>query len=187
MTDPAAVYGWLEGRAEFDAYCVSVTLGLDGQAVADAFQVDPATMRAATFAEQLELAAPYPDGFGNDTVGIDRLGDAVIALQANGWAGVDEACATLLSQRGRHVGVYRSVNADMQLVVAEAGTILRTFDPLLYDAAGAMDEEAGLPFGHPGRPDVAAFALLERLTGVCLTRDWVLETRHPTYRRNPDL
>lgn len=186
MTDLLAAYEWVEGCAELDAYCVSVTVGLDMQAVADAFQVDPSTMRPASFAEQRELATPYPDGFGNDTVGIDRLGAAVIALQQNGWAGVEEARGIRLSKSGRYAAAYRSVNADMSLMVAQHGVIERVFDPLLYDADGALEEEAGLPFGHPGSPGVAAFALLERLTGVRLTREWVLEDRHPTYRRNPD-
>lgn len=185
MTDLLAAYEWVEGCAELDAYCVAVAVGPDLQAVAEAFGVDPSTTRAATFAGQLELATPYPDGFGNDTVGIDRLGDAVIALQANGWAGVEEARATRVSQAGRYAAVYRSVNADMSLVVARDGGMLRAFDPLLYDAEGALDEEAGLPFGHPGSPGAAAFALLERLTGARLTREWVLENRHPTYRRDP--
>jgi hypothetical protein len=81
--------------------------------------------------------------------------------------------------------VYSSVNADARFVHARGGIVIRVFDPLLYEPEGALAEEAGLPFGEPGRSRAAALALVERLTGVQLRRDWLLDIHHPTYRKDP--
>jgi Family of unknown function (DUF6461) len=170
-----------------DAYCVSVAVGADVADVVTAFACDPGSRRLATLNQQLDMATPYPDGGGNDTVSVDQLPGAVICAELNGWAGVSGERASLLSRRGRYVSVYRNVNAVMQVQYADAGEIVRSFDPLLYDSEGAISEEQGLPFGHPGSPDMAQFVLMERLTAVRLTREWLLETPHPTYRRDPSV
>ena len=175
-------YAWSD--RDLDAYCLTIVVGTDEALVLDAFAVDAGSRRTATFVEQWDMSAP--GGFGNDTVQIAPLGDAIVCIEANGWAGVDEARAGRLSAGGSYAASYRSVNADMLVVVARDGVVTRTFDPLLYDAAGAIPEEAGLPFGEPGRCASAVFALLERLTGVSITRAWLLETPHPCFRRDAD-
>jgi Family of unknown function (DUF6461) len=182
----AAAYGWTGGERQLDAFCVSVAAGASPAAAVAVFAADPASTRTVTFAGQRDMAAPYPDGMGNDTVAIDALAGAAVCAQANGWAGVDEARAAALSAPGPYIATYRSVNADMLVVVARDGRVVRAFDPLLYDGSGALREELGLPFGQPGKPVAAAFALAERLTGIRLTRAWLLEAPHPTYRRDPD-
>lgn len=185
--DGVSGYLWVNEEAAFDAHCVSVAVGAATQTVTEAFAVDPASRRDATLAGQIALSTPYPDGYGNDTIQIDELAGAVVCIEANGWAGIDEGRARRLSGAGQYVSAYRSVNADMQVVCARGGEIVRVFDPLLYDAEGALEEEAGLPFGHPGQPAPAAFALIERLTGVRLTREWVVDQPHPAYRRDPEV
>ena len=184
MAEPWESYEWVDRT--LDAYCITVVTGSVTGEVVEAFAADPATRRPASFAEQHDMSVPYPQGFGTDTVAIDAIGAAVVWIENNGWAGIDTARAQALSRAGGHVAVYRSVNADMRLVVARGGTIDREFDPLLYEDAGALPEEADLPFGHPGSPSAAAFALVERLTSVRLTREWVVDERHPAYRRDPD-
>ena len=183
--DSSAAYRWVEDDPGFDAFCVSVLLGVSEDEVAEAFAVDRATRRLATFAEQGEMGVPYPEGYGNDTVQIDALGNAVVCIESNGWAGVEGDRARRLPAGGSMVAVYRNVNALMQFMYARQGEIVRSFDPLLYDPAGALDQEAGLPFGHPGSPTAAAFALMEGLTGIPLTRHWLIERAHPAYRRAP--
>jgi hypothetical protein len=186
MDDPVAAYSWIELDPVMDAYCISVAVGADAERAAAAFGCDPSSRRMATFAEQWDMAMPYPQGGGNDTVQIDMLGTAVVCVEANGWGGVDQARAERLSCGGRYISTYRNVNAVMEVVHAAAGAIVRAFDPLLYDAAGALPEEAGLPFGHPGSPAAAGLAMIERLTGVALTREWLLDLPHPAYLRTPD-
>jgi hypothetical protein len=185
VTEALERYRWVGRDQEFDAHCVSVIPGGDPVAVAAAFAVDAASRRDATFIEQWDMARPYPEGGGNDTVQIDVLGGAVVCVESNGWAGTDVARAEALSHQGVYASTYTNVNALMQLVVARAGAIVRIFDPLLYDPDGAMAEEAGLPFGEPGLCSAAAFVLVERLTGIELTRSWLLDVPHPAYRRDP--
>jgi hypothetical protein len=177
------VYAWVEHAPALDAYCLTVVLGADPGGVLEAFAADPGSRRELTLAGQRSLAAPYPGG-GNDTVSVDVLAGAVVCAEANGWAGQHLPRAAALSSAGPYVSWYASVNADMTVLYARDGALVRDFDPLLYDAEGALPEEAGLPFGleHPG---ASAFAVAERLTGVRIERDWLLERPHPTYRRDP--
>jgi hypothetical protein len=82
----------------------------------------------------------------------------------------------------------------MQFLVARSGSIVRDFDPLLYDSDGeselALPEERGLPFptgdDQPLTPGCASLALIERLTGVVIERRWLLDEPHPTYRVSPE-
>jgi hypothetical protein len=184
MDGPATGYEWADNCPDLDAFCVSVAVGSAPEAVAVAFSADPGGVRSGRFADQWDMKRP--DGFGNDTVQIDTVGSAVVCVEANGWAGIDDDRARRLSQAGPYVALYRSVNADMDVVHARAGQVVRRFDPLLYEADGAIPEEDGLAFGVPGGPVSASLALIERLTGVRLTRAWLLEDTHPTFRRDPE-
>jgi hypothetical protein len=47
-----------------------------------------------------------------------------------------------------------------------------------------LSEERDLPFGHPGEPAAAAFVLIERLTGVTLSHEWLLDERRRDFRRS---
>jgi len=62
---------------------------------------------------------------------------------------------------------------------------VRRFDPLLYEADGAIPEEEGLPFGVSGAVS-GSFTLVERLTGVRLSQAWLLDDEHPTFLRDPE-
>jgi hypothetical protein len=185
MSDPGERYAFIEDGMAFDAYCLTIVQGQEVDAVLRAFSVIVATETLLTFGHQPRMSAPYPLGEGNDTVFVDTFGGAVVAAEFNGWAGTEEQRARTLSAIGSHTALYRSVNADMRFVHARRGAVVRTFDPLLYVAEGALAEEEGLPFGWPGRPAAAALMLVERLTGVRLERSWLLDVAHPTYRRDP--
>ena len=169
-----------------EAYCVAVATAASVDGALAAFAADPGSLRSAAFSAQWDMAAPYPDGGGNDTVAVDALAGAVVCAQANGWAGTREECAAELSRGGVYVCSYRNVNAVMEVVYARDGELLRRFDPLLYEpwAGGALPEEAGLPFGTDQDSPAAAFCLMQRLTGVEITRDWLLKCGHPTYLRD---
>ena len=77
--------------------------------------------------------------------------------------------------------MFWNVNAVMSFGFARAGAVVRAFDPLLYDGAGALRDEAGLPFGEPAAALGAAFVLAERLTSIRIQREWLLNRRRPTY------
>ncbi len=177
-------YAWAGDEPALQwGYCVSVVSGWAPAELLDAFEADPASMRLLTFAQQDQMAAPYPAGGGNDTIQIDALGTAAVCMQSNGWAWVEESRVLRISERGAIASAFCNVNGPRQLVYAREGRLVRDVDPLLYDAAGALPEEVGLPFGDAGAPDAASFALIERLTGVTLTPEWLLHTPHPCYRR----
>ena len=185
MSGPWAPYLWLAEGPQPDAYCATAIEGAWVDRVVEVFACDRATRRDATFAEQAEMSLPYPEGWGNDTVQIDQIDGYVLCVENNGWAGTEEPRPQQLSTGGLYVSVYRNVNAVMQVVVARDGAVQRVFDPLLYDADGALPEEEGLPFGEPLLAAAAMWALLERLTGLRVTRDWLLDQPHPAYLRDP--
>lgn len=64
-----------------------------------------------------------------------------------------------------------SVNGDHTVLVMQRGRVVRHFDPLLaqsYDGTAPLPEEKGLDLEDD--TEAASFTLLERLTGVDLTR-----------------
>lgn len=135
-----------------------------------------------TLLEAVEAAFDLDDfAWGSEITLIDRIGDWTVAIQPVGWGtSVPEEVARL-SVGGEAASVYWNVNAVMSASYARGGTLLRTFDPLLYDAAGALDQERGLPFGV-AHARAAALAFLARITGLVVERDWLLAPRRPTYR-----
>jgi hypothetical protein len=186
VSDPWDSYRWVNDVLhELDAYCVTAIEGAWVDRVIDVFACDRGSRRDATFAEQLEMSLPYPEGWGNDTIQIDELEGYVVCMENNGWAGTEEPRPQQLSSGGLYAAVYRNVNAVMQVVVARGGNVQRVFDPLLYDSDGALPEEAGLPFGDPARATAAMWTLLGRVTGLQLSRQWLLAQRHPAYLRDP--
>jgi len=179
---PETGYGWADGCPDLDAFCVSVAVGSDPAAAVVAFAADPAAERPVRFAEGWWISR---SDFGCDVVQIDVLDGAALCVEPNGWAGVDDDRAAGLSHAGPYAAVYRSVNADMDFVHARAGSVVRRFDPLLYEADGAIPEEEGLPFGVSGAVS-GSFTLIERLTGVRLSQAWLLDDEHPTFLRDPE-
>ena len=127
-----------------------------------------------------------------DLVQISSIGDAVVTYEPNGGTEFDEDLAVALSRRGRYAAYFWNVNAVMRFVFAVAGLIQRDFDPLLYDGdrERALPEELDLPFPSGDTesltPGQASLALIERLTGVEITMEWLLDTPHPTYHIDPE-
>jgi hypothetical protein len=111
---------------------------------------------------------------------IDRSGDWVILLAPNGYEYSYPGVLAGASRLGMGVSTFWNVESVMRVLVAEAGLVTRSFDPLLFqDCAGIpLPEEDGLPFGQAGSPLRGATLLLaERLTGQHITRDWLRRRR----------
>ncbi|HYK95771.1 MAG TPA: DUF6461 domain-containing protein [Candidatus Dormibacteraeota bacterium] len=166
--------------------------GIDGLTIALVRPVieDPATAFAVvgrltpdrTLLEAVDAAFQLDDfAWGSEISLFDRLGDWTVVIQPAGWGASVPEELTRLSVGGAAASVYWNVNAVMSASFASGGELLRTFDPLLYDAAGALDEERGLPFGV-AHARAAALAFLARVTGVAIERDWLLTPRRPAYR-----
>ena len=184
-------YAWLDEPSLNDdlvAGCVGVIPGGDAPYVRRCLGVEKRPSRQATVHEAWTLSE---SDFGNDLIQVSSIGDAVVIYEPNGWHGVDEELAVVLSKGGRYAAYYWNVNAVMRFVFAVDGHIERGFDPLLYEAdrERALAEELDLPFAAGDTesliPGQASLALIERLTGLEITREWLLATPHPTYQIDP--
>jgi hypothetical protein len=173
MTAPAAANEARIGH-EF-AKCVSLVRGrppvevLRGLARETTIVVGPGPVDAAEAWVQEEAQ------YGTMTMAFVAwavsLGAWTLAVEEIGWQGVTPEVVAPLSVGSELVSYYWSADADMRFVRAVDGEVVRDFDPLLYGAEAwsrgvPLPEEAGLPFGEIGEIDDAAFALLERLTGL---------------------
>jgi hypothetical protein len=135
-----------------------------------------------TVADALRAQDALPDfAWGSVLVQTDLIDDWTALIEPNGWAGSMPEVVARLSERGEAVNVFWNVNAVMSFTLARNGSVVRTFDPLLYDALdGPLPEEADLPWGV-GHPRASALALLERLTHVRIDRDWLLDRPRETF------
>jgi hypothetical protein len=118
--------------------------------------------------------------FDREPVLIDRSGAWVALLAPNGYEYSYPGVLAGASRLGSALSAFWNVEAVMRILIAEAGTVTRSFDPLLIeDALGApLPEESGLPFGLPESPLRGASLLLaERVTGQQITRDWLRRER----------
>ena len=94
---------------------------------------------------------------------------AVMAKNMFAGAGAPEAAAA-------------QVPTGPKILVARKGTVVRSFDPFLgqdYLKTKHLPEEKGLDLENDTGP--ASWTLLERLTKVHITRDWLMDEGHPAY------
>ena len=170
MTPSAADYGWAEGDPRLDAFCLSAVAGVAVEQVLEAFSVRPETEAAASFAGAFnEFPSPT-------YVVVDETpAGGVVVVENNGWRGTDETVLANASRGGRVASYYRSVNADMRFVLAVDGDIRAVFDPLLDPVPAELSDAAsGLGFAVES-VEACSLALVERLTGIRLERDWLDE------------
>jgi hypothetical protein len=176
-------YAWVDA---LEAYCFTAVVGPDPDETIRRLGGDPGSWQARTFDECFWAAN------GPHWVQVDRVDGAhnrVLVAEHNGWR-AEEAVETL-SRNARVACFYRNVQAVMHFVYAVDGAVLAEFDPLLdTPPMGAAPPAAGgsragggppdllgqalngLPFGLFGA-ESSALTLLERLTGVRVTRAWL--------------
>jgi hypothetical protein len=181
-------YAWLD-EDESDvvmAACLGVAVGATRETVLRSFDAED-DLGVMTLADAWSRSE---SGFGSDVVQVAEVDSGIVTIEPNGWHGVDGRVATDLSRDGSYAAFFWNVNAQMRFVYARNGVVVREFDPLLYDegeqAAPALAEERDLPFPRDDSlaltPRRAALALLDLLTGVQVTRPWLLEVPRPTFR-----
>jgi hypothetical protein len=161
-------YGWVES---LEAYCFTAVVGLDRDEVVRRLGAEGATASARTFDECFWAAN------GGQWVQVGPVDGGVLIAEHNGWQA--EESVEGLSKDARVACFYRNVHAVMHFVYAEDGDVVAEFDPLLesrpasgarpWVISGALD---GLPFGLFGA-ESSALTLVERLTGVRITRAWL--------------
>jgi hypothetical protein len=169
-----AGHGWVHDTAVATLTFVS---GLGVSDVATALGVSARAPRPAT------LGDVDPDY----EVLIGAESDWTVLLEPYGFAGVTSQVIQQLSARGRLTSLYRSVNEHMTFVYAEGGAERRRFDPLLWPDqqwGDPLAEERGLIFGDPEAvyPYEQAVVLLERITGLRITDEWLFDVARHAYR-----
>lgn len=166
-------YAWIEGEWQSLGCCIALAEGLSAEEALGRLVTNPST------------GVDRPEVIRRWTEGHMPYATSVEATTLDGWAVIVEPIgyqATLVEPLARlsedtRVGVvYWNVNADMAFMWTVHGILIRHFDPLLFEnenwAPGPLPEEKGLAFGLP-HPRASAMALLERLTGVHLTREFL--------------
>ncbi len=135
-----------------------------------------------TVAQALAAQDDLPDfAWGSVLAQTDSLDGWAVLIEPNGWTASTPETIARLSEWGEALNVFWNVNAVMSFSYARNGTLVRQFDPLLYDDGGKpLPEEADLPWGTD-EPRASSLALMERLSGAHIERDWLLERSRPTF------
>ncbi len=175
-------YRWAEAQdPRLEALSITLVRPDDERAIAElrprSRLPDPATVSGALHA-QLDM----PDfAWGSVLVQTDSLEGWATLIEPNGWAATLPGVIERLSQTGVALSVFWNVNAVMSFAYARGGVIVRTFDPLLYDAGDtSLPEEADLSWGTDS-PRASALSLMERLSGVRIEQGWLLDRSRPTF------
>ena len=131
-----------------------------------------------TFEAALDLQNSfYDDGTSNDraVVQADRLDACWGLVEPNGFRLSSEPLLLRAASGGDAVSFYWNVNSVMRLIRVRDGKVVTAFDPLL-DTPSV--DGADLPFEE--HPEAAAFALVERWSGVAVTEAWFTSDK-PTF------
>jgi hypothetical protein len=176
------VYGWAEsGDPRLEAISIALVQPDDEQALAALTPRErlPGTM---TVAQALDAQGRLEDfAWGSVLAQTDSLDGWAALIEPNGWAASLPDAIARLSTWGEAVNAFWNVNAVMSFALARGGVVVRHFDPLLYDEdEGRLPDETELRWGTD-RPRASALALMERLTGARIERDWLLERSRPTF------
>ena len=184
----AGRYAWVEEWEDI-GFCVALVEATSARDVLSAMVPDPAMpigpapdVRAWARDQQLPHYANAVEATG--------LGHWVVSFEGNGFLATLDDVVRRLSDHRRAIVLFRNVNVLMRFVYASGGSVIRAFDPLLYENRSLwigepLAQEQGLTFGL-GAPMASAFACAERISGVTLTREfldsrdaWIAVGHHP--------
>jgi Family of unknown function (DUF6461) len=174
--DDLSSYEWTD---EIEAISLTLVQQADLTAVLRLTEVDPDSSEEMTFDDVLDLEAQEE----RRGVQIETLGYWTAVIEPNGYRTSLAEVLAPLSAGGRAVNVFWNVNAVMSFGLAVDGAMVREFDPVLAEqrVGTPLPEEAGLELFSEDTPSQqACMMLLERITGVKITQDW-LDASHPTW------
>ena len=168
-----AEYRWLQNDPRLDAFCVTAVADGGRDRVLAAFGADPATETSTTFRES------FNDFPSTSYILVGEVPGGILVAEHNGWRGTLEDVVTVVSRGTTAASFYRNVNAVMAFFHAVEGEVRSMFDPLLEGVPDELSEQAeGLDFETA--TEASAFALLERLTGIRFSQEW-LEATHTRF------
>lgn len=137
----------------------------------------------ATAAEALDALGPNRRKVSQERFWAIRVAEHDDGVVLFTWGLVSEEQVVALSRIGGLAASYAtSEDGGDQILVARDGTVVRSFDPFLdhdYLKTKRLAEEKGLDLENDTGP--ASWTLLERLTRVHITRDWLMDDGHPAY------
>lgn len=168
--DPDRAYAWVDGDGALSSgYQVVVVPGI--------------TADQAIGVLKPVRGAPEPDDF--ERVVIADHGDGVVLFT---WALVSDKDVTALSRiKGLAATYGNTVNGDDRILVVRQGKVVRDFDPFLdhdYVKTAPLPQEKDLDLEYDTGP--ASWTLLERLTGIRIAEDWLLDGDHPGFVLNAE-
>ena len=177
-----ARYAWSEADdPRLDAMSITLVQPADGSAIR---VLGPRREfpHPLTVAQALDETLGLDDfAWGSVVAQVDRLGDWDAIIEPNGWAASMPETLAQLSAAGVAVNVFWNVEAVVTFGLARAGALVREFNGLLYnDGREPLPEEDGLAWGVEA-PRASCFAVMERVTGITLERDWLLNRARATY------
>jgi hypothetical protein len=111
----------------------------------------------------------------------DIGGGWTLVVERSGFQATDLTVLRRLSAAGAALVVFDDINALSQFSYARSGTVIRSFDPLLYHQGGVgsiLPQERGIRFGADDdlHPMAQSLLLVQRLTGVRLTEATLQDT-----------
>jgi hypothetical protein len=125
---PEAAYRWVRDTVLGMAATVTVVTGSGPERVLAAFGADPT--------EPVALTELFEEAGSDPWVAVLPVGDAVLAVEYNGWQWAQMPVLRLASARGRAASMYWNVNALTNLSFARGGVMLASFEPPPPDAPG---------------------------------------------------
>ncbi|WP_199853281.1 DUF6461 domain-containing protein [Plantactinospora sp. BC1] len=185
---PEAAYRWVRRSALAEAATVTVVTGASADEVLRAFGADPDRPESLRSIGEELMSRQSIDPW----VAVLDVGDAVVAVEYNGWQGSTEPVLTRASASGRAASMYWNVNALTRLSFAEQGEVLLSVEPF-----GAIEAPppvavtlADLDFAdhHRGKRLMGLVAV-ERFTGHGITAEALarIEAADVAFRIVPDL
>lgn len=181
-------YAWVE-HWEGEGFCVALVEATNARDVLTDMLPDPALPIGKAPEVRAWAAEQRFPHYANAVEAAD-LGAWVVSFESNGFLATQDDVLRRLTQGRKAIVLFRNVNAVMRFVYARDGSVIRAFDPLLYENRSTwigepLAEEEGLTFGA-GAPMASAFACAERISGVHVTREfldsrdaWIAIGHHP--------
>lgn len=182
MSRPAEEHTWDEDHP------VTTLTFISGQSRAEVAHVLQADLSSEwlTLVGEMDISPVQRRGGWMHPVQLFEEGDWVVLQEPNGIAGINPSLTEPLSRTGSLIALHYSIDAEMEFRYARHGTLVRLFEPLAWpdgQRGDPLPEEADLVFGMPDEehnPFQQAVMLAERLTGLRLTNEWVLQRPRPT-------
>jgi hypothetical protein len=165
---PELAYHWITQTSLSEAATITVITGSTVEQVLRAFGADPTQPQS--------LEAVHDDLMTRQSidpcVAVLDTGDAVIAVEYNGFEGADAGVLTRAATE-RAASMYWNVNALTRLSFAEHGRILASFEPPDDVDAGPVIAAAlaGLDFEDYRHKVGKGLVAVERFTGYAVTAD----------------